>query len=39
MKDSTNGKEPIITSRIQKLDSSARKLGRSDIDWSNPYED
>jgi hypothetical protein len=31
MKDSINGKEPIITPKIRKPDSSAKKHGRSDI--------
>jgi hypothetical protein len=38
-KDSTIGKEPIKAFRIQKLDSGARKLGESNIDWYNPYGD
>jgi hypothetical protein len=35
MKDSTNGKKPIRTPWIQKLDLGVRKPGGSDIDWSN----
>jgi hypothetical protein len=36
-KDSTNSKEPTRTPKIQRLDLGVRKLGGSDIDWSNPY--
>jgi len=38
MKNSTNGKEPTKTSRKWKLDLGAKKLGGSDIDQSNSYE-
>jgi hypothetical protein len=37
MKDCRNDKEPTIALKIQRLDLGVRKLGRSDIDWSNPY--
>ncbi len=36
-KDSTNGKNPTRTFKIQRLDLGVKKLGISDIDWSNPY--
>jgi hypothetical protein len=39
MKDSTKGKEPTKTLKILRPDSSARKHGRSDINWFNPYGD
>jgi hypothetical protein len=32
MKDSTNGKEPIITPKIQRLNLSAKTIKGSDID-------
>ncbi len=38
-KDSTNGKKLIGTPRIWKPNSSVRKFGRHDINWSNPYGD
>jgi hypothetical protein len=38
MKDSTNGKEPTGTPRIQRLDLGVRTHRGSDINWSNPYE-
>jgi hypothetical protein len=34
-KDSTTGKKPIKTLRIQRSDLSVRKHGGSDIDWFN----
>jgi hypothetical protein len=39
MKDSTNGKEPTRTPRIQRPNSCAKKHGGSDIDWFNPFGD
>ncbi len=38
-KDYTNGKEPIGAPRIRRPNLSVRKLGRNDIDWSNPRQD
>jgi len=37
MKDSTNGKKPIGTPRIRKLDLGVKKPRGSDINWFNPY--
>ncbi len=39
MKDSINGKEPIIAPKIRRPDSSAKKHGRSDINQFKPYGD
>jgi hypothetical protein len=39
MKDSKNGKKPTRTPKIQILDLRARKLGGSNMDWSNPFGD
>jgi len=36
-KDSTDGKEPTRTPKIQRLDLGVRKLRGSDIDWFDPY--
>jgi hypothetical protein len=38
MKDSTNGKKPTGTSKIQKLDLDARKLRGTDINRFNPMK-
>ncbi len=39
IKDSTDGKKPIGALKIRKSDLGVKKLGGSDIDQFNPYED